>query len=223
MKKVFCLVLTALLIVGLVPATTFADLDPVCKIGSKTYGSLEAALDDANSGAVIEILDDCETDRLEILKNVTIVAADGVDATLTLHGAVLIGDASNSCTVTFGSNSHGGMLTIVPMEGADFRPIAIRGGSTLNIKNGVALEGNSINNFGGMIFVQADATLNMFGGVIKDCSAYYGGAVSVSGTFNMFGGIITNCSAIYASDFDMSGRGGLLVLHIPELIICLVV
>ncbi len=74
-------------------------------------------------------------------------------------------------------------------------------GGTINMYSNVVLRDSSSLSFtggGGAIALQSNATFNMYGGTISNCSANalpYGGGVSVdAGTFNMHGGVIEKCS-----------------------------
>ena len=79
------------------------------------------------------------------------------------------------------------------------------GGGTVNVKAGSCIKNCVAGNYGGGIGAYSYARLNVYGGIIEDCSAYFGGAVgctwrashnsTVSGTFKMYGGTIRKCSA----------------------------
>ena len=84
------------------------------------------------------------------------------------------------------------------------------GGGTVNVKAGSCIKDCVASNkngksYGGALGAYTHARLNVYGGTIENCSAYYGGAVGCtyrsgsnnaeSGTFRMYGGLIKNCSA----------------------------
>lgn len=78
------------------PINTLAD-GPVAQIGGDTYETLDAAVEAAADGATIELLQDATTEGLNLSKNLTIQAAEGVTekptVTFTKYGIALWGKA----------------------------------------------------------------------------------------------------------------------------------
>lgn len=82
------------------------------------------------------------------------------------------------------------------------------GGGTVNVKAGSCIKNCAIsgNGYGGGIGAYSYAHLNVYGGIIEDCSANKGGAIGctnrdghgpeTAGTFTMTGGILRNNSAV---------------------------
>ena len=108
-----------------------------------------------------------------------------------------------SCINDSGSWCFGGAVRV------DFD--ADTGGGTVNVKTGSCIKDCVASNangrsYGGALGAYTFARLNVYGGTIKDCSAFYGGAVGCTyrsknarpecaGTFRMYGGLIEHCSA----------------------------
>ena len=81
------------------------------------------------------------------------------------------------------------------------------GGGTVNVKAGSTIKDTAVagNRYGGALGAYSYARLNVYGGLIENCAASYGGAIGctnrashsadVAGTFNMYGGTIRNCVA----------------------------
>ena len=68
--------------------------DAVCKIGDKSYASLDEAIGEAEDGATIELLTDAETEGFNLNKDLTVAAAEGVKKptiTFTRYGIALWG------------------------------------------------------------------------------------------------------------------------------------
>ena len=60
----------------------------------------------------------------------------------------------------------------------------------------------------GGVYVASRGTMNMVSGIIRDCTACYGGGVLVEGgTLNMLGGMICNNSNFNALNYESSGGG----------------
>ena len=94
------------------PAVTY-----VAKIGAQGYDSLDAAILAAETGEVVEILQDCEYKMPEeiskITTNITIKAVDGVNAVFDCTGsgnvcAIPNGVTIENVTMNFGKNSYHG-------------------------------------------------------------------------------------------------------------------
>ena len=71
--------------------STLDEPVPVAKIGDTEYATLDEAVAAASDGAVIELLADCQTQGLNLSKNLTI--SGGYTVTFTEHGIALWGKA----------------------------------------------------------------------------------------------------------------------------------
>ena len=245
MKKFLSFLLAVLMIVTILPAAAFAADDisaallggtlttyPVTLNGitvteenkADVLGDLDVGAsvvytpaEDGND-AVLTFYDDCTVSGINCSENLTITAANK-PVVVTLTGPMLLGSVGQNKTVTIKGGNE--TLTIRPkLTGGvnAFRPIAIRSGNTLILKNGAILTGSRFvcntdqNAGGGMINVAENATFVLNGGTIEDCatsSATYdslfshagrGGAIYVNagGTFSMCGGTIRDCMATVA-------------------------
>ena len=107
--------------------------------------------------------------------------------------------------ITFDGKSVGNSSSVIKVEK----------GATLNFNDGALImnninrdTGNKYTSIGGAVYVEG-GTMNMTGGVIKDCYSVMGGGVGVihAGTFNMSGGTITGNVAGQDNDHDAGGGG----------------
>ena len=84
--------------------------------------------------------------------------------------------------------------------------------ATLNLEKGAVLEGSESSSYGGGIRNQDDATVNINGGIIRDCYAqYWGGGIYNAGTVIMNSGMIANCysDGYHVIDDEIfGGQGG---------------
>ena len=84
--------------------TNVADVNAVAKIGDTPYETLDAAIEAATDGAIIEVLADCTTNGMNLNKNLTIKGAAGVNPEIkfTQYGIALWGKALTfqDCKVT---------------------------------------------------------------------------------------------------------------------------
>ena len=91
------------------------------------------------------------------------------------------------------------------------------GGGTVNVKAGSHIKGCvTTSGYGGALGCYSNARLNVYGGIIEECSSYFGGAIgctyrnghssTVAGTFKMYGGIISNCSAMQGGAISADGN-----------------
>ncbi len=97
-KRVLSVVLSLSMALCLIPSTVFAaEGDPVAKIENTTYATLDEAVAAAADGATIELLADATTNGLNLSKNLTIKAAEGLaekpTITFTQYGIALWGKA----------------------------------------------------------------------------------------------------------------------------------
>ncbi|MGN0658385.1 MAG: hypothetical protein ACI4LA_02140, partial [Emergencia sp.] len=93
-KKIFSILMAVLLVCCFIPAASFADDDPVAKIGNTVYDTLDEAVAAAEDGSVIELLRDCTTEGMNLSKNLTVQAAEGVEdpvVKFTKYGIALWG------------------------------------------------------------------------------------------------------------------------------------
>ncbi len=79
--------------------TNVADVNAVAKIGDTTYDTLDEAITAAADGNTIEVLANCETEGMNLSKNLTIKGkgADGVNPEITFkNGIALLGNSLTS-------------------------------------------------------------------------------------------------------------------------------
>ena len=94
--RVISALLVFMMLLTLMPTVAFAAAGDVAQIGDTTYATLDEAVDAAADGATIELLGDATTNGLNLSKNLTIQAAEGVaDPTITFtqYGIALWGKA----------------------------------------------------------------------------------------------------------------------------------
>ena len=72
-KKIVAMLMAVAMAFSLLPVTVLAEgTAPVAQIGEKTYTSLDAAVEAATDGAIIDVLADCTTAGLNLSKDLTI-------------------------------------------------------------------------------------------------------------------------------------------------------
>ncbi len=95
-RRLFAIMIAALLCIALLPTGAFATEGDVAQLGGITYATLDEAIDAAEDGDTILLLADAETAGLNLSKNLTIRAAEGVgkpSITFTQDGIALWGTA----------------------------------------------------------------------------------------------------------------------------------
>ncbi|MDO5785125.1 MAG: S-layer homology domain-containing protein [Eubacteriales bacterium] len=98
-QRLLSLFVAALMVCSILPVNAFAADDDgnVAKIGDTEYETLDAAVAAAADGATIELLNNATTEGLNLSKNLTIQAAEGVTTKPTInftkHGIALWGKA----------------------------------------------------------------------------------------------------------------------------------
>ena len=96
-KRVLSVVLSLSMALCLIPSTVFAAEGDVAQIENTTYATLDEAVAAAADGATIELLADATTNGLNLSKNLTIKAAEGLaekpTITFTQYGIALWGKA----------------------------------------------------------------------------------------------------------------------------------
>ena len=120
--------------------------------------------------------------------------------------------------------AYGGENSVVNLYGGKFTANAeytttasagmvyLLGKSVVNIYNGTFEGGKTTANGGFAAVGSANATLNVFGGTIKNCSANVGGAISTIGTLNLYGGTLEgNTAAEAGGSIAVLGSGTLTV------------
>ena len=114
-QKIISLILTVVMICAMLPATAFAA-GTVAKIGDVKYATLDEAVAAAKDGDTIELLQDATTNGLNLSKDLTIRAADGLaqkpTVTFQQRGIALWGKALTfkNCNVVMdgiGSTPYG--------------------------------------------------------------------------------------------------------------------
>jgi hypothetical protein len=150
---------------------------------------------------------------------ITMVDNDNIEETINVQGNIIVtivGDEAASRTLTRYHTCTGAMFNIA--EGATLEfgatgttnnaSLIVDGGSalygtygacivenhgTLRIKDGATLQNAS--SAGNGAAIRNSGTLEILGGVIRNCSSDKGGAVWTEGTASMTGGTVQNCSA----------------------------
>ena len=96
-RKLLAGLLACVMLFGLLPATALAEGETaVAKIGQIEYATLDLAVQEATDGDTIELLGDAVTNGLNLSKDLTIRAAEGVTmptVTFTKYGIALWGKA----------------------------------------------------------------------------------------------------------------------------------
>lgn len=176
-----------------------AVINYVAKIGDKKYMSLVDAINNAQSGDIIDVIRDTTSAGIGLSKTLTLMSSTG--STVTFNTAV------NGANI----NIVSGTLTIdngITLKGSGTKDIAnrlinIRSGAILILNAGATIGYNSFKNSngvgnGGCVTTYSGGNFTMNGGTITNCTAAVdGGAVYVSegSTFNMNGGLIANSKA----------------------------
>lgn len=84
-KKIVAMLMAVAMAFSLLPVTVLAEgTAPVAQIGEKTYTSLDAAVEAATDGAIIDVLADCTTAGLNLSKDLTIQGAEGLEPKPTI-------------------------------------------------------------------------------------------------------------------------------------------
>ena len=173
---------------------------PVAKIGDTEFPSLDEAVAAADDGAVIELLADCETEGLNLSKNLTIKG--GYTVTFTKYGIALWGKSLtfDGCTVLM----NGIGSTPYTAEWS-WMTICASKGASLNLNNAaMTLDGTGAGNVHAIYFC-SDNKLNLNGSSLtirnyaQDALEWDGG----DGGYNVN---IINSS--YTSDHNRSGFTG---------------
>lgn len=166
--------------------------------GGKYYTDLQAAVDEASSGATVTLMNNAEiASTLNISKDITL-DLNGFTLKMTGNESVIkITGGKNFCLKdSVGSGKITGGKT-----SGDGGGVYIDNG-TFNMSGGT-IENCSAGDEGGGVYIGSDCTFNMSGGVISGCTAKKGGGVYIflSGIVSMTdGALIRNCTA--------SGDGG---------------
>ncbi|MGN1334192.1 MAG: LPXTG cell wall anchor domain-containing protein [Anaerovoracaceae bacterium] len=100
MKKMFAVLMIAMVLMCFMPAVAFAEGEDVAKIGENTYSTLDEAVTAAEDGATITLLKDCSTEGLNLSKNIKIDGA-GHKISFTKYGIALWGKSLTfeNCTI----------------------------------------------------------------------------------------------------------------------------
>ena len=93
-SRLLSILVSLCMVLALFPTTAFAAEGDVAQIGDQTYKTLDEAIEAAEDGATIELLADATTSGMNLSKDITIQAAEGVvDPTITFtqYGIALWG------------------------------------------------------------------------------------------------------------------------------------
>ena len=177
----------------------FAEGENVCAIGSEEYGSLEDAIEAAESG-----------DTITLLSNINRESSVNISGkTITLDGSGFTIKASQQgfSLMTIGESSVVTLRNITFDGNQNNSPIISINKSNLVIEDGAIIEnGTSTDGYlaGGLVN-RGGGTVTMNGGYIRNNSgAGSGGVYNVSSTFTMNGGVISGNSV---SREDRGGGG----------------
>ncbi len=95
-QRIVSLILTVIMVCMMMPVTAFASGN-VAKIGDVEYATLDEAVEEAPEGSTIELLQDATTNGMNLSKDLTIQAAEGLaqkpTVTFTQYGIALWGKA----------------------------------------------------------------------------------------------------------------------------------
>lgn len=172
-------------------------------VNVSTADELIAAIANAKDGDVITLLEDITL--IEATSNQyasAIARAITIDKDITLTGKTIhrgephLGHLFNVTgkltlkDITLNGGSSNGIETNAAL-------VCVSAGGELQTESGTVLQNNNNTythgvNFGGAVYVAADATFNMNGGIIQNNSAKTGGGVDNCGTFNLNGGSVIN-------------------------------
>ena len=184
MKKGLRLALSILMAVAMLatalPITVFAA-EPACKIGDTPYDTLAAAIEAAESGAVINVTSDIElTSAVSINKSVTITSSNGSTISYTGTTSNECIKITNSSTVNFAGN----LKIRSTMGGAIF----INGAAKVNIIDNVDIEGDwnivYLNAVGAVVTVKDNVKIH-----VRNKGCIYTAKAGV--TINIEGGTLT--------------------------------
>ena len=78
-KRVLSVLMTLCMVLTLVTPAMATEEGPVAQIGDETYNTLDAAVEAATDGTTIELLANATTNGLNLSKNLTIQAAEGLE------------------------------------------------------------------------------------------------------------------------------------------------
>ena len=90
MKKLFAILMIAMMLVCFMPSAAFADAENEAKIGETLYVTLDEAVAAAADGDTIKVLKDCSTEGLNLSKSITI-EGDGHKIGFYKYGIALWG------------------------------------------------------------------------------------------------------------------------------------
>lgn len=136
------------------------------------------------------------------------------EVVIDLNGKTLQATSGSNFTVfaelSIVDTVGGGKL--VGSTSSDGRAVTVQAGGVVNLYSGIltqCADSNTQRN-GGVVYVDEDATLYMYGGSILDGAAANGGNVFVMGTFHMSGGTVGGGKAVAesAGTSVSDGRGG---------------
>lgn len=87
MKKMFAVLMIAMMIMCFMPIAAFADAEYEAKIGETSYGTLDAAVAAAADGDTIILLKDCSTEGFNLKKALPLKGTDinSLSINMVLH------------------------------------------------------------------------------------------------------------------------------------------
>ncbi len=191
------------------------------------YTSIKEAVDAISAEIERQTLEDPEAETLSAM--ITMVDDDNIEETINVQGNIIVtvgGDDQTSRTLTryrtctgamfnvaegstleFGSAGSTNNASLIVDGGSDlyetFGTCIVENHGTLRLKEGATLQNASSNGDGAAI--RNSGTLEIVGGLIKNCSSVNGGAVRNDGTAEIKGGTVQNCTAQNGGAFYNTG------------------
>ena len=188
--------------------TNVADVNAVAKIGDTTYDTLDEAITAAADGNTIEVLANCETEGMNLSKNLTIKGkgADGVNPEITFkNGIALLGNSLTfqDCKVTMngiGSTPNTG-------NGWTWMTICASADASLTLNNvEMTMDASGVSNSPHAIYFCNNNVLNIENGSVLKIKNYPQDALEWDGGNGGYNVNITDSTFI--SDHNRSGFTG---------------
>lgn len=217
LKIVLAFVMTLSLLLAGLPVTVLAANDVVCKIGDTEYTSIKEAIQAAQDGDVIDVVNKTTlSSKCTITKKIELTSSNGSRVGVTVNRGFTIG-SSTEADSTPGELIVSGNLEIVANKDAVKAIVFINHG-TFTIKDEALCKSNTTYVVDSDASGKAPANVNVFGGTLEsDSEENEKAAVRVGGTgtvVNMTGGKVVQkqknsfAFKIAASDLQMNISGG---------------
>ena len=201
MKRRLLPILMTLVLVCALPIwaafVTSGDVtNPLVSTTWATLPDLQGMIDHANAGATITL--NSNTEIAATLQITKNLTLDLNGCTLRMTGTGSVLKVSGRATLTIQDSSAEGTGTITGGNAEYGGGVYVEAYAALEMTGG-CITGCRADEDGGGVCVEAYATLEMTGGCITGCRAEDGGGVYIdnNATLKMTGGCITDCHAIY--------------------------